>query len=64
MPVRPVVRAYDAVCKWFNHLKEQGHFIISYAIIPNHLNVIIAFDNTGKRSMALLQMANALSRMI
>jgi hypothetical protein len=39
---------YDAVYTWFNHLKQQGHYIIDYIIMPNHVHAIIAFSNTGK----------------
>jgi REP element-mobilizing transposase RayT len=34
--------------KWFDHLKEKGHYIIGYVIMPNHAHAIIAFHNTGK----------------
>ena len=44
--------AYDAVYKWFDSLKEPGHYIIGYAPaafgVPGHVHAIIAFSNTGK----------------
>lgn len=40
--------AYDAVYNWFNNLKEQGHYIIGYVIMPSHVHAIVAFSNTGK----------------
>jgi REP element-mobilizing transposase RayT len=53
---------YQVVYNWFDHLKIQGHFIIGYVIMPNHLHALIAFRrksqsiNTmianGKRFMA------------
>ncbi|HTH56914.1 MAG TPA: hypothetical protein VL728_12780, partial [Cyclobacteriaceae bacterium] len=38
--------AYDAVYKWFDHLKHRGHFILGYVIMPNHLHAMIGFRNT------------------
>src|SRR5262245_29661888 len=38
--------AYDTVYKWFDHLKQQGHFICAYVIMPNHVHCLIAFRNT------------------
>ena len=53
---------YDIVYKWFDYLKEKGHYITGYVIMPNHLHVLIAFTKTetsintivgnGKRFMA------------
>jgi hypothetical protein len=36
------------VCKWFDHLKDKGHYINGYVIMPNHLHALIAFRNTGQ----------------
>ena len=33
---------------WFDHLKEKGHYINGYVIMPNHLHALIAFRNTGQ----------------
>ncbi len=38
----------DVVYAWFNYLKTNGHCIIGYVIMTNHLHTIIAFRNTGK----------------
>ena len=56
------VNGYDIVYKWFDYLKEQGHFINAFVIMPNHVHVIISFIETeqsinnivgnGKRFMA------------
>ncbi len=43
-----ITNGYDLVYKWFDHLKKEGHFIIGYQIMPNHIHAIIAFRNTGK----------------
>ena len=40
--------SYDAVYKWFDYLKEQGHYITGYVIMPDHVHVLIGFHNTGK----------------
>ena len=42
MPVRPVLRA------GFNVSKKNGHYVIGYSIMPNHVHAVIAFHNTGK----------------
>ena len=56
------VTGYDIVYNWFDHLKEKGHFINGYVIMPNHVHALISFINTkqsintivgnGKRFMA------------
>ena len=56
------VKGHDLLYKWFDHLKEKGHFINGYVIMPNHVHVLISFINTkqsintiigiGKRFMA------------
>ena len=43
-----IVRGYDIVYNWFDHLKSKGHLICGYVIMPNHLHALIAFRNTGK----------------
>jgi hypothetical protein len=48
LPLFKICNAYDVVYNWFNHLKQQGHYIIGYIIMPSHVHAIIAFSNTGK----------------
>src|SRR6478736_1103654 len=48
LPLFKICNAYDAVYTWFNHLKQHGHYIIGYVIMPSHAHAIIAFSNTGK----------------
>ncbi len=43
--VRPVIRA------GFDHLKNKGHYITGYVIMPNHLHALIAFRNTSGKSI-------------
>lgn len=48
LPLFKLVDAYDVVYNWFDYLKKEGHYIISYVIMPDHLHAIIAFSNKGK----------------
>ena len=48
LPLFKASNAYNVVYKWFDHLKEMGHYIIRYVIMPNHTHALIAFSNTGK----------------
>ena len=48
LPLIQITNTYDAVYKWFNHLKQKGHYITGYIIMPNHLHALIAFANSGK----------------
>lgn len=43
-----MTNGHDVVYKWFNYLKQQGHFIIGYVIMPNHIHAVIAFKQSGK----------------
>ena len=36
------------VYNWFHYLCTQGHHIIGYVIMPNHIHALIAFKNSGK----------------
>jgi len=48
LPLFKICNAYEAVYKWFDNLKAQGHYIVGYVIMPSHVHTIIAFSNTGK----------------
>jgi len=62
LPLIEKVNGYDIVYNWFDYLKNNGHYIIGYVIMPNHIHVMIGFTkakqsiNTiignGKRFMA------------
>jgi REP element-mobilizing transposase RayT len=41
-----IADAYSSVYNWFNYLKNQGHYIIGFTIMPNHVHLIIAFKET------------------
>jgi REP element-mobilizing transposase RayT len=46
-----IADGYSLVYKWFDHLKENGHFILGYVIMPNHLHALIGFRHTGNKSI-------------
>jgi REP element-mobilizing transposase RayT len=48
LPLFEITNGYDLVYRWFDQLKKQGHYIIGYQIMPNHLHVVIAFRNCKK----------------
>jgi REP element-mobilizing transposase RayT len=62
LPLFQLTDGYPAVYKWFNYLKQLGHHVVAFVIMPNHVHAIIAFRNTtisintiignGKRFMA------------
>lgn len=43
-----ITNGYHVVYKWFDHLRQQGHYIIGYTIMPNHVHAVIGFVDTGK----------------
>ena len=43
-----LTQSYDLDYNWFNYLIAQGHHIIGYVIMPNHVHALIAFKNSGK----------------
>lgn len=48
LPLFELCNAYDCVYNWFNYLKQNGHYIVGFTIMPNHVHAVIAFSNTGK----------------
>ena len=48
LPLFKLSDSYDAVYKWFDYLKLNGHYIIGYIIMPNHVHAVIAFNNADK----------------
>ena len=53
LPLFTITGAYDAVYKWFDFLKKNGHYIVSYVIMPSHVHAVIAFS-TSKASINTL----------
>ena len=48
LPLIEITKSYDLVYKWFDYLKDQGHYLTGYQIMPNHVHAIIAFSNSRK----------------
>ena len=46
-----IANAYQAVYDWFDYLRRNGHFIVGYVIMPNHVHSLIAFRNTKGKSI-------------
>ncbi|MEJ6981557.1 hypothetical protein WG906_13910 [Pedobacter sp. P351] len=43
-----LTNSYDLVYNWFNYQINQGHYIIGYTIMPDHVHALIAYRNSGK----------------
>jgi len=43
-----IVNGYDVVYQWCDYLRSEGHYIVGYVIMPNHLHALLGFKNTGK----------------
>jgi len=61
LPLFALTGSYDLVYNWFDHLSAQGHQVVGYVIMPNHVHLLLAYRggtplNTlvgnGKRFMA------------
>ncbi|MBX2898876.1 MAG: hypothetical protein KF775_04475 [Cyclobacteriaceae bacterium] len=48
MPLFESIKGYDIVYKWFDYLKQLGHYVTGYVIMPNHLHALIAFRHSDK----------------
>jgi REP element-mobilizing transposase RayT len=48
LPLFELTNGYDIVYKWFDYLKERGHYITGFVIMPNHFHVLIAFTKSEK----------------
>ena len=42
------VDGYDIIYNCFNYLKEQGHLVNGYVIMPNHVHAVLSFKDVGK----------------
>ena len=54
LPLFAITHGYDSVYRQFDYLQQQGHFIIGYIIMPNHVHAIIGFRNCGKSINSIL----------
>ncbi|MES2848726.1 MAG: hypothetical protein V4685_06695 [Bacteroidota bacterium] len=48
LPLIDTTNGYDLLYNWFDHLKQQGHYITGYVIMPNHVHATIAFRHSKK----------------
>jgi REP element-mobilizing transposase RayT len=48
LPLIEATNSYDLIYRWFDYLKQQGHYITGYTIMPNHVHATIAFRKTNK----------------
>jgi hypothetical protein len=48
LPLIEQTNSYDAVYNWLDHLKEKGHYVAGYTIMPNHIHALIGFQNRGQ----------------
>ena len=72
LPLIEISYSYDLVYTWFAILRNNGHYINAYVIMPNHIHVLITFVDAetsinniignGKRFMAY-QIVNRLEQM-
>lgn len=49
LPLIEITNGYDLVYNWFDYLKQQGHYITGYVIMPNHIHATIAFRHSKKK---------------
>lgn len=43
-----MVNGYDLIYNWFDHLKDNGHHITGYVVMPNHVHATIAFKKSNQ----------------
>lgn len=48
MPLIEYTNSYHLIYNWFDYLKQQGHSITGYVIMPNHIHATIAFSESEK----------------
>ncbi len=48
IPLFEQLQAYDEVYKQFHILELEGHFIVGYVLMPNHVHLLIAFSRKEK----------------
>src|SRR5690606_346713 len=47
LPLIEESQCYDAVYRWFEHLKTDGCHVVGYVIMPNHFHVLLYPTHTG-----------------
>ena len=46
--------SHNAVYDWFKYLKDNGHYITGFVIMPNHLHALIGFSDSGKNINSII----------
>ena len=49
LPLFQISNGYDLVYLQFDQIVKECHFITGYVIMPNHLHLLVGFQNGGKR---------------
>jgi REP element-mobilizing transposase RayT len=48
LPLIAQTNAYDLVYNWFDYLKREGHSIVGYVIMPNHIHLMLGYKESNK----------------
>ncbi|MFM9911898.1 MAG: transposase, partial [Chitinophagaceae bacterium] len=48
LPLIELAEAYDEVYKQFDILKSEGHYVLGFVIMPNHVHMLLGMKDTGK----------------
>jgi REP element-mobilizing transposase RayT len=47
IPLFELIEAYDLIYKQLDKLKDEGHHVIGYVIMPDHLHLVVRFNECG-----------------
>ncbi|MFT4205131.1 MAG: hypothetical protein QM610_14595 [Chitinophagaceae bacterium] len=67
LPLIEMTNGYRHVYKWYDYLKIQGHFVLGYVIMPNHVHSIIAFrsqDSSNSSSYVTFRYGKSINNII
>ncbi|MBK8685064.1 MAG: transposase [Bacteroidetes bacterium] len=48
LPLFDKYNLHSVIYEWFDYLKNSGHYINAFVIMPNHFHAIISFTHTDK----------------
>ena len=48
LPLFELTKGYDLVYNWFDYLKREGHSIVAYVIMPNHIHLMLGYKESNK----------------
>ena len=54
LPLFEMNNGYQVVYKWFDYLRQQGHYIVGYVIMPSHVHILVAFRSSKKSINAIV----------